>query len=68
MFEKFKKQSKKTIYLFAAIAAKNINEYEKALRILTEGVSQHSDYIDLYLYRAKLFKQDKKYEDAHQDY
>lgn len=52
--EKFPAFEKKTVFLFTAIAAKHIDQQTKALAALTAGISKYPDYLDLYIYRAKL--------------
>ena len=64
----FPDQVRKTVYLFAAIAAKHTQQLGKALSLTTSGIGKHPEYIDLYQYRAKLNQQQEKWQEAHEDY
>ena len=68
LIDKFPKFNKKTVFIFAAIAAKNLEMVEKALELVSAGIGRYPDYIDLYLYRAKLHEQLKQYPAALLDY
>ncbi len=68
IIEQFPGFSKKTVYLFSAIACKNIGRIERAMGVATAGISKYPDYLDLRLYRAKMLQQNGDYEQAHQDY
>jgi len=52
--EKFPSFDKKTVFLFTAIAAKHLDMFGKALTVLTTGINKYPDFLDLYVYRAKL--------------
>jgi hypothetical protein len=58
LLEKFVAFQKKTIYLFAAIAAKHLNRISRAIIIVGQGIQKYPDYLDLYVYRAKLYDQE----------
>lgn len=68
LLEKFVAFQKKTVYLFAAIAAKHLSRTSRAIIILGQGIQKYPDYLDLYIYRAKLYDQENEVEMAHQDY
>lgn len=68
ILEKFPTFDKKTVYLFAAISAKHTNNLEKAMITITNGVNKYPDYLDLYIYRAKLSEQQGEIASAQEDY
>lgn len=68
LLQKFINYNKKTVFIFSAIAAKHIEKVDKAIAILAQGIEKYPDYLDLYIYRAKLLQQQQKYEIALKDY
>jgi hypothetical protein len=42
--------------MFAAISAKNIQKFEEALSFCNLGLQKNSNYLDLLMYRAKLYQ------------
>ena len=68
ILEKFTKFNKKTVYLFASIAAKNLERLDKAITLLSQGIDRYPEYTDLYVYRARLEEQNKEYQAALEDY
>lgn len=68
ILEKFQNYKRKTVYLFAGISANHVNQVEKALGLITQGISHYPDYTDLYLYRAKLLEEKSNFEEALSDY
>lgn len=65
---KFPQYEKKTVYLFAGIAAKHTGQADKAIALVSEGLQKYPDYNDLYLYRAKVYDEMRDYEKALHDY
>lgn len=59
---------KKTAYLFAAIAAKNLSQLDKAYALCSYGLEKYPNYPELNLYRANISYIQQNYERAHQDY
>ena len=55
ILDNFPKYLKKTVYLFVGIAAKNMDKVDKGLVLVSKGIEKYPDYLDLYLYRAKLY-------------
>jgi hypothetical protein len=55
IIQKYSNFQKKTVYLFAAISAKNLDMMERAIELISFGIEKYPDYLDLYLYRAKLY-------------
>lgn len=45
-----------------------MDETGKAMSFLTHGISKYPDFMDLYLYRARLNEGQNCYEDALEDY
>ena len=68
ILDKFPKYHKKAVYLFASIAAKNLERIDKAITLLSQGISKYPEYTDLYVYRARLEEQNKEIEAALEDY
>lgn len=59
---------KKSIFLFAAISAKNLDKIHEAYDLCSQGLQEYPSYGDLYAYRAKICEMRSDYEQAHQDY
>lgn len=45
---------KKSVFLFAAIAAKNLDQLENSKNLCTRGITLYANYTDLIIYRAKI--------------
>jgi tetratricopeptide (TPR) repeat protein len=45
-----------------------MDEMGKAMSFLTNGINKYPDFMDLYLYRARLNESQNRYEDAQEDY
>jgi tetratricopeptide (TPR) repeat protein len=45
-----------------------MDEMGKAMSFLTNGINKYPDFMDLYLYRARLNESQHRYEDAQEDY
>lgn len=45
-----------------------MDELGKAMSFLTNGINKYPDFMDLYLYRARLNESQNRYEDAQEDY
>ena len=59
---------KKTIYLFSAISAKNLDLLSESIEYCTRGLEVFPTYLDLLSYRAKVYELRGDFEQAHKDY
>jgi tetratricopeptide (TPR) repeat protein len=49
-------QYKKTVYLFAVISAKHIQNLDKAIEYADRGIELYKSFVDLIFYRGKIRK------------
>ncbi len=49
-------QFKKTVYLFAVISAKHLQNLEKAIEYADRGIELYKSFVDLIFYRGKIHK------------
>jgi tetratricopeptide (TPR) repeat protein len=68
LVQKFPAFDRKTVPLFTAIAANHLSLPDKALSALTSGVTRYPDFLDLYVYRAKVSEGQGQLDDAQEDY
>lgn len=60
--------SKRNLFLLLAICYKKLEQLDRALECITEAFLHYPEYLDAYIYRAKLNMKLKKYEAALQDF
>lgn len=54
--------------MLLSISFKKQNQFDKALSAISEAIKRQPDYIDAYVYRAKLHMKMKRYDEATKDF